>query len=170
MVRGAWQSTVHRLANSRTRRRRLSTHVQMSLDGGGSQTHSRQCSGIQRQELWAGGRVGSIHGSQGATGVSASLSLSSLSLIACPCLPLGKSARRPGVSKSMETVYKSQSPRAHSTVERAETAGRVRVAVGAEGKARAKASNIDLCGAASHQNQHKKEGCLSKISIQRAFF
>ena len=70
----------------------------MSLDGGGSQTHSRQCSGIQSQELWgtamrqglwAGRRVGSIHGSQGAAGASASSSLSSLS-DSLPVPPTGK--------------------------------------------------------------------------------
>ena len=160
MDRGAWLSTVHRVTNSRTRLKRLSPHVQMSLDGGGSQTHSRYCSRIQReelqgkamrQELWACRRMESIHGSKGTPGVNTFISLSSHSMIFCPCLPLVKSTRRLRVSKSMETVHKSVSQNTQHSGEGQRERAECEVGVDVEGKAKGKTSNRNLCGVASHQ-------------------
>ena len=180
MDRGAWLSTVHRVTNSQTQLKRLSTHVQMSLDGGGSQTCSGYCSRIQREELqgkamrqdlWACRRMESIHGSKGTTGVNTFISLSSHSVISCPCLPLVKSTRRLRVSKSMETVHKSQSPRTHSTVEKGrerEQSGRSEWVLRVKQKGRHLTEIFVVLLVTKHQD--KKEGYLSKISIQWAFF
>lgn len=116
-------------------------------------------------------RMESIHGSKGTTGVNTFISLSSHSLISCPCLPLVKSTRRLRVSKSMETVHKSESPRTDSTVEK----GREREQSGRwEWVSRVKQKGRHLTEIfvvlLVTKNQDKKEGCLSKISIQWAFF
>lgn len=72
----------------------------------------------QQEMCGLGQGMESIHGSEGTTGTNTLISLSSHSLISCPCPPIGKIRQKAEAKQAMDTVHESQPPRTLSRVEK----------------------------------------------------